>query len=236
MSTTGHDTRAKGAGPPDRHPEWERLNDLADGRLSGHDAREVGLHLSSCSECRVQLDALRSLAEGAAMLPRAIDPPDGLWDEISASIAAPHSRRRSRPTALWLAAAALALMVLSSGLTALYMQRAGNPAGTLATGGARVPQPAVVGILPASFIETERTYLTSVAEVEMIFAAQRAALTPETVAIVDRALGAIDTAILEARTALLADPANRALADLLETSYRQKLDLLRRTAALHQSS
>ncbi len=132
-------------------------------------------------------------------------------------------------------------MALSSGLTALYMRNARTPSPAVAVDPGANPTPAsrattTPRALPAAFAQTERTYLASVAEVEALLAAQRATLAPETVAIVDRALATIDSAIAEARTALLADPANRALADLLETSYRQKLDLLRRTAGLYQTS
>ncbi len=134
----------------------------------------------------------------------------------------------------WLAAAAVTLMALSSGLTALYLRRAPNSAPALAT--KQQPVPAGTTLLPAAFVETERTYLASVAEVQSLLDAQRGVLAPATIETVDRALATIDAAIAEARAALLADPANGALAELLETNYRQKLDLLRRTAGLHQTS
>ena len=41
-----------------------------------------------------------------------------------------------------------------------------------------------------------------------------------------------DSAIAEARAALLADPNNGMLVDLLSASYQRKLDLLRRTSEL----
>lgn len=127
-------------------------------------------------------------------------------------------------------------MAVSSALTALYMRSAETVTANVAATTTGAPAPPATALLPATFVETERTYLASVAEVQALIDAQRSVLAPETVATVDRALATIDAAIAEARTALLADPANRALAELLETSYRQKLDLLRRTAGLHQTS
>lgn len=136
----------------------------------------------------------------------------------------------------WLAAAAIALMALSSALTALYLRRGETSATTMASNATQQLTPAGSTMLPAAFVETERTYLASVAEVQSLLDAQRGVLAPATIETVDRALATIDAAIAEARAALLADPANRALAELLETNYRQKLDLLRRTAGLHQTS
>lgn len=133
----------------------------------------------------------------------------------------------------WLAAAALVLMAASSAATALYLRRArGDLPSAVAEQPVAAPGALPVGPLPASFVATEGAYLASVAEVEALLGAQRAALAPATIEAVERALATIDTAIAEARAALFADPANESIAGRLELSYRQKLDLLRRAAEL----
>lgn len=87
-------------------------------------------------------------------------------------------------------------------------------------------------MLPASFRQTEGEYLATIAELRTVLQAQRGALRPETIAAVERSLSIIDAAIDEARTALLNDPGNRTLLELLTASYERKLDLLRRAADL----
>jgi len=61
---------------------------------------------------------------------------------------------------------------------------------------------------------------------------QRSSLSPETIRTVDHSLAVVDSAIKEARSALLADPNNQVLVDLLSATYQRKLDLLRRTSEL----
>jgi hypothetical protein len=65
---------------------------------------------------------------------------------------------------------------------------------------------------------------------------QRDVLAPETVAQLNASLRTIDEAILEARNALARDPANKMLVEMLSASYRQKVDLLRRTTEMTRGS
>jgi hypothetical protein len=261
-----------------RHPGWERLNDLVDGRLDATADADVRAHLAACEDCRAQVDGLRRLGIAAAELPSAIDPPGALWDDVATTIAALPSRdagdARARPRAplaaatpprsastdgatapalrasdprpasryaprhapRWLAAAALVLMALSSGLTALYLQRPGDGARVAARADASISAAADdPAVLPASFSATESAYLANVAELEALLDSERAALAPATVAVVEAALATIDAAIAEARTALLADPANHELAERLGANYRQKVELLRRAAEFPRS-
>lgn len=234
------------------HLEWDRLNDCVDGRLSAADEADVREHLAECRDCRSAVDALRALGAGTRALPPAIEPPPGLWQDVAATIAAggartgkPLSSRppdsppvvpvRPGPSRRWLAAAAVVLMALSSGITALVLRRDGvAPVPVVATGTPAVLTPVAAGgtapVVPASFAATEAAYLDSLAELHAAFVAQRHALAPTTIAVVERSLLTIDAAIAEARAALVADPANQALAELLSTSYRQKVELLRRAA------
>lgn len=266
------------------HLEWDRLNDFADGRLTGDVATGARVHLATCADCRAAVESIRELAASARGLPPEVDPPDALWRDVAATIAAgggagaasladaiessapaapvvpvasvtssaprtvaaPTSGRvvlrpaRVMPSARWIAAAAVLLMALSSGVTALFMRRDAQGSSPVVAAGDRgtIPTVAPAGTtpaLPAAFVATEAAYLDDVAELQATFSAQRPTLAPATIAVVERSLAAIDAAITEARTALLADPANQALAELLASSYRHKVELLRRAAESSQS-
>ena len=132
-----------------------------------------------------------------------------------------------------LAAAAVVLIALSSGITAILLRPETPAAGVAQTDGEAVRQESgAPSVLPASFRATEGEYARTIEELRLALAAQRSRLSPETIRTVDHSLAVIDSAIAEARTALLSDPGNRTLVDLLSASYQRKLDLLRRTSEL----
>ena len=64
------------------------------------------------------------------------------------------------------------------------------------------------------------------------FDARRGRLQPDALAVVDSCLHTLDQAIRESREALTATPGNTTIIELLQVTYQQKLDLLRRTADL----
>ena len=133
-----------------------------------------------------------------------------------------------------MAIAALILVVVSSGVTTLVLRSGSQPIAD-ADGRARNVLPSDVGaapVLPASFRLAEGKYISTIDELRVAFEAQRGRLNPETVRTVEHSLSVIDSAISEARDALLADPGNRTLVDLLSASYQRKLDLLRRSSEL----
>jgi hypothetical protein len=99
---------------------------------------------------------------------------------------------------------------------------------TPSTGGAPGVQ---LVALPPELAAAERGYLTTVQELSAALAETHALLAPETVQAVERSLRVIDDAIAEAREALLRDPSNLMVRDLLRKGYEQKVDLLRRTTA-----
>ena len=59
--------------------------------------------------------------------------------------------------------------------------------------------------------------------------ARRSQLDPKTLAVLDTCMKQIDNAIAEARAALGRNPGSEIVTDFLRSSYRQKLDLLKRT-------
>jgi hypothetical protein len=141
------------------------------------------------------------------------------------------SKTQFRVSPILLAAAAIVLIVLSSGITTFVLRRSDSRVSV-------VPRSteATADVLPASFLATEDEYARTIDELRVAVDAQRANLSPETIRTVDHSLAVVDTAIAEARAALIADPNNRTLVDLLASSYQRKLDLLRRTSELSSKS
>ena len=132
----------------------------------------------------------------------------------------------------WLAAAAVLLIVLSSGVTALLLRSGASP---LAIGSppAQPAEPVVTAL--AAFRPAEAEYLRTADDLTAMLEAQRDVLAPETIATIEENLRIIDQAIAEARTALLADPHNRELSEMLSGVYRRKVELLRSAVLLSQS-
>ena len=235
------------------HPTFDRLGDLADGTASGDERAAAEAHVASCAECAATLRALRALLADAAEAPREVEPPGEAWEGVRAEI----ERRRVRPIAATaggagttapsflarhgrLAAAMLLVAALSSATTAVLMRRGDEPTPVEVAAAERVPatgdaaaEPLVLSI---AFRAAEAEYLRTARELSAALARGRATLAPETVATVERSLLAIDEAIGEAREALLRDPANDALQELLAGHYERKLDLLKRAAELSSTS
>jgi Putative zinc-finger len=230
------------------HPDFASLNDYVDGTLDGASMSSIDKHLSGCAECSAELASLRALVAATGALPKSVLPDDDLWADLKAAIddrkavvlpaispdvpARATGSRWQRPA--WLAAAAVVLVALSSATTAIVLRSSPETmvaqnrpdSGTTRLGLGAPP------VLPASFRAAEGQYMQTIQELRDAVDAQRAYLNPETVRTVDHSLAVVDSAIAEAREALLADPNNRTLVDLLSASYQRKLDLLRRTSEL----
>jgi anti-sigma factor RsiW len=216
------------------------LDDYVTGDLA-EDARvPVADHIAGCEICRAEVEDLRRILAKAAELPKSIEPPPAAWQGIRASIEREKlavTQRDERRVSWWqrpsvLAAAIIVAVVLSSGGTALYMSSRGN-------GPARPVAAAVGTATPATlaaFTIEENNYLRNVAVLQDMLDQQEASLAPETVAQLKASLRTIDEAILEARLALARDPANQMLIEMLSGTYKQKVDLLRRTTELTRGS
>ena len=224
------------------HVQFEDLNDYLDGRLDNKTTSRIAEHLSLCSDCRSEHDQLSNLLVVASTAKVPVDPAEDLWGEVKRTIdsrkqvALPVAvdapgrsvrRKRVQLSPAFLAAAAVVLIVVSSGITTVVLRNSQRDV-------AEVPRsmntPSLV--LPAAFVATEDEYTRTIGELRIAVDAQRENLSPETVRTVDRSLAVVDSAIAEARAALLADPSNRTLVDLLASSYQRKVDLLRRTSEL----
>jgi hypothetical protein len=220
------------------------LDDYVTGDLPEAARSPVADHIAACEICRAEVESLREILARAADLPKSIDPPAGAWLNIRAGIErdkeALVTNHGTSGRDFWrqpyvLAAAVVLVAVLSSGGTALYMSSRGVD-GNSSLPTASTASEAVTPATFAAFAIEENNYLRNVAVLQDLLDQQEASLAPETVAQLKASLRTIDEAILEARNALARDPANKMLIEMLSGTYRQKVDLLRRTAEMTRGS
>ncbi|HMH85244.1 MAG TPA: hypothetical protein VK529_04810 [Gemmatimonadaceae bacterium] len=216
------------------------LDDYVTGELTEDARGPVADHIAACAICDAEVESLKAILARAADLPRSVDPPPEAWLNIRAAIERDKeavAANRGTSEKFWrrpymLAAAVVLAAVLSSGGTALYLNsRADSSRVTASNTGS--------GATPATFVAftiEENTYLRNVAVLQDLLDQQEASLAPETVAQLKASLRTIDEAILEARSALARDPANKMLIEMLSGTYRQKMDLMRRTAEMTRGS
>jgi anti-sigma-K factor RskA len=216
------------------------LDDYVTGDLSEQARPPVEDHVASCALCADEVESLRRILTRAAELPKSIDPPAEAWSNIRSAISRDESALRAgnlvsrsgiRQRRYVLAAAAVLIAVLSSAGTSLYMKdhySGARNTGGVANSSSGEATPATL----AAFTIEENNYLRTASMLQDLLDQQEASLAPETVAQLKASLRTIDEAILEARNALARDPANKLLVQMLSASYRQKVDLLRRTTEL----
>ena len=219
------------------------LDDYVSGDLSEEARGPVADHIVGCDICRSEVESLKAVIARAADLPKSIEPPADAWQGIRGAIerdkVAVGSRGQRSPSG-WLrreymmAAAVVLAAVLSSAGTALYMNTRTERDESRAV--AASPAANEMSATLAAFTIEENNYLRNVAVLQDMLDQQEASLAPETVAQLKSSLRTIDEAILEARNALARDPANKTLIEMLSGTYRQKVDLLRRTAEMTRGS
>lgn len=223
----------------------ERLDYYLDGELPEAERFAVEEHLGRCDACLEEFEALREIRDQAAALPREIAPPHDLWPAIATRIQAPSAPaevkvievdftpRRTLAIHAWLlrVAAAIALVVVSSGVTALLLR--GPGATDVATLPAEQvqPEPRPTTTL-AAFAPAASEYRTTVEALTAELQARRDRLSPETIATVEANLRIIDKAIAEATAALASDPANTDIPLLLSDVYEEKVELLQEAVRL----
>lgn len=206
-----------------------RLSEYLDGDLRGHELAALEAHLPSCADCRATLEQLRRVVARAQALddrPPAAD----LWPAVArhvgvVSLDARRARRRLSFTVPQLAAAAVALALLS-GASAWLLGR--RPTVTQAAQSTTTSNP----IQLVGTYEDNPRYAAAVADLERLLAQGRGRLDTATVRVIEKNLGIIDRAIRDAQSALAADPANSYLNLHLAQEMRRKLELLRQAAVL----
>jgi predicted anti-sigma-YlaC factor YlaD len=218
---------------------FTRLDEYVDGDLDEAAFQEVELHLAGCAECRQQERELRALIAEAAALPREILPARDLWPELAERLRGAEGARlveRPRVTAwrspMAMAAAASVLLALTATLWVRGQRTTTTPApgvtpGTLISVASTDPG--------ADLLATEREYARATADLMAAIDSQKAALTPETRAVLDANLRTIDEALAQVRAALRKDPGNGALTHLLTSTHQKKLDALQRVVRLNRT-
>ena len=217
------------------------LDDYVTGELTEDARAPVAEHIAGCELCGAEVESLKEILARASDLPKEIDPPPLAWSHIRQAIE--HDAEvltRAHPAKIWwrpfaAAAAVLVIAVASSSATYLYVTRDGRPR-TESESAAGRSAPGETPASLAAFTIEENNYMRTASSLKELLDSQRDVLAPETVAQLNASLRTIDEAILEARNALARDPANKMLVEMLSASYRQKVDLLRRTTEMTRGS
>lgn len=214
-----------------------RLDEYVDGDLDEAAFQEIELHLGGCAECRDEERALRALLAEAAALPKEMQPARDLWPELAERlrgaegarlVTAPVRSGWRSPMALAAAASVLVAMAAT-----LWVRGHGAGPVSTAPSGTRMT---VASVDPgADLLATEREYARATADLMAAIDSQKAALTPETRAVLDANLKTIDEALAQVRTALRKDPGNGALTHLLTSTHQKKLDALQRVVRLNRT-
>ena len=198
-----------------------QLDAYARGTLDPARSRALEAHLEQCPSCAAYLERLEPPVSEQATLSLSVAPVQDLWPGIQTRLAPRRGlwRRVSLPN--WaLAAAAIVLIAVSSGVTALVL-------------GGRATTTAVAS---ETLTPLEGQYASAAAELGAELDRVRTRLAPATVRVIERNLAVIDSALAETRRALAKDPNNAALERLVIAAWQQKMDFLRRATALSTES
>ncbi|HEU4584759.1 MAG TPA: zf-HC2 domain-containing protein [Gemmatimonadaceae bacterium] len=231
-----------------------------EGELDAAERRAVERHAAVCARCASLLADVATIVRDARELP-ALTPSRDLWPDIetriqpdvvplsTARVEKEERARRVLPrwTTARLAAAAAALVVTTAGVTyvatthldvahttvaASGAAAGGSPASGSPGGRTAVPSTTPSGsVRNASSLSSEQLYDQEIAHLQTIVRERRSLLDTATIAVIQRNLAVIDSAIAQSKAALAADPNSRFLNEQLNSVLDQKVELLR-TAAL----
>jgi anti-sigma factor RsiW len=222
----------------------DRLSEYLDGELSAAERLELEVHLAECEECTATVEQLSGVVGRARSL--ADRPPvSDLWSGIAERIGATsagavadldeHRRSKARLSERrltfslpQLAAASIALMVLSSGTA--WLVSGSRSAAVEETAQVEIPGSALVGMPAASYTLSE--YDVAISQLERALESNRAQLDTATVRVIEENLMVIDLAIAQAQRALAQDPASGYLREHLAVTMRQKLEFLRQATQM----
>jgi anti-sigma factor RsiW len=221
------------------------ISEYLDEGLEKAERRSVETHVAECAECSAVLEDLRLVRSRARALPNVAATAD-LWPGIQARILGAGraerpiaaERRRSRWAARQfsfslpqLAAACVALAVLSGGAVWYAMQHAPSRVPGSLTSGAES-----LGTLNASANAPDHVAIRDVEDLGRVLAAGREKLDPATVRSLEESLMIIDLAIRQAKRALDTDPHNPYVRAHLDDTMRRKVEFLRRATILASTS
>ncbi|HEY6219517.1 MAG TPA: zf-HC2 domain-containing protein [Gemmatimonadaceae bacterium] len=201
---------------------------------------EMRAHMESCASCRGLFLDLRTIQSEATRL-SPIAPGRDLWSGIADRIEAPvvplagttTRMRLRRPS--WTAAgiAAAALIVVTASVTYRMARRPTTAVAPVSTVAASPVSPSVDSQpIPAPKVRLASNvpvaeYDRQIASLRAVLDSGRGRLDPATLAILERNLRMIDSAIAQCRGALASDPASQFLFESLNKAYQSKVRLLR---------
>jgi anti-sigma-K factor RskA len=206
------------------------INDYLDDALSDSETHHVEQLLQLDAVFAAEVERHRALLAQVARLPRQLSPPAEAWEEIrrridAGKVVAADFGKQPERAAWWrygaLAAAAVALIALSSTVTML-MLRPSDP----------VPASATPAMVFAGVESVEANYAPTLETLRMALDERRDFLAAETIAIIESTLDVIDQAIRDATRALESDPANRMVYRQLAGAYERKVQILTRAAQM----
>ena len=199
------------------------------------------LHLATCERCASLVRDLDDIRARAAELPL-LTPSRDLWPEIEArlspGVVSLDERRASRLRRRhWLvngaAAAVLVVATATATVTGIRMkERWDRVAHQKDSATVTPPQVSTVYIPAAQKLPATVTYEREIDGLRTIVRDRRSQLDPKTVAVIERNLSVIDSAIAESRAALRKDTSSAFLVDQLDHALDSKLTLLRTVALL----
>jgi len=213
------------------------LDDLVDGELGEALELELRAHLQACPECRCEAHRRRELLGAVASLPREIQPSRDLWPGIASRLCAqpagPTRERRPR-WQVWSGLVAAGVLLVTGTVlvtTRLMDLRAQNTAVHPGTPAGIAPAVITTGLeVPNAELERAASSLRTALE------SRRSQLSPATLKVVDENLAIIDAALGRLQTAVREDPGNRALVTLLTATWARKIDLLQTATELARTS
>lgn len=211
------------------HLTEEQRHGLADGSL---ESPAAAAHLRECAACSADVDRIRRLMTRVSHSNPAPVEADDLWPSIRARIEGQKvvplpARGEGAPARPGLHKWVWGIGgVLAAGLIALWVAR--PRAGTADS--TNVAQVGDSGVSLVAVMDSTHAYEQEAQALLNRLELQRATMRPELARIVERDLRAIDVAIAELQGAIRTDPNNPALRRLLASSYRQKVDLLKRVS------
>ncbi len=206
------------------------LDDFVAGDVTPDERDAVTAHLESCPACRAAAASVQRLFAQAKARLRPVEPEHDLWPDIAARIGGATPARQysvSRPV---LAAAAAVLLVAAA---VVGVRLAGRQTGGAVTR-ARVGRAGTATLASYEVAQTRATFATARRQLVAVFESRRRMMSPQTVAVVEKNMRAIDEAVREMEAALARDPSNADLPALLVAAYDQEIDMLQGVAHMPQ--
>jgi anti-sigma factor RsiW len=217
--------------PLETHLTEDERHAFADDTLAREQRESVEAHLAACALCAGDVARITTLMKRIHGTPAPTAPLDELWPSIRARIEqtklvplepASGKRQAASGRARWFASIGV---VAAAAIIAFAVRGRRADIGDSVIAGPNDTSAALIAVVDSAHAyEEEARMLLDRLEL------QRAMLRPDAAKALDHDLHVVDVAIAELKDAVARDPNNPALRQLLATSYRQKVDLLKRIA------